>query len=58
MSAYCDTCVFNAWDEDEEDYVCQADMVEDDCYRLLADSRSGCPFYRNDNEYEVVRHQM
>ena len=46
MSAYCDTCVFNAWDEDEEDYVCQADMDEDDCYRLLADSRSGCPFLR------------
>lgn len=32
--AFCDTCAYNAWDDDEEDYVCQADMDEDDYYRF------------------------
>ncbi|MBQ0058652.1 MAG: hypothetical protein KBS83_01640 [Lachnospiraceae bacterium] len=58
MAGTCDNCVFCAYDEDEEDYICQADMDEDDYYRFLTDKHEGCPFFRLDDEYAVVRHQM
>lgn len=56
--SFCDTCAYNAYDEEEDSWVCQADMDEDDYYRFLTDRHSGCPFYRSDDEYAVVRHQM
>jgi hypothetical protein len=31
------------WDEDE--------------YSRFLTSKDSCPFYRNDNEYEIVKHQ-
>jgi hypothetical protein len=58
MAGTCDNCTYYAYDEDEEDYFCQADMDEDDYYRFLTDTHTGCPFYQSDNEYEIVRHQM
>ena len=54
----CDTCVNYVYDEDDESYDCMVSMDEDDVYRLNADPHAECPFYRNDDEYEVVRHQM
>lgn len=58
MNGSCGSCTYYAYDEDEEDYFCQADMDEDDYYHFLTDTHSGCPFYRSDDEYEIVRHQM
>ena len=54
----CDTCVYYVYDEDEEDYFCEAYMDEDEVARLANDHRAVCPFYRLDDEYAVVRHQM
>ena len=54
----CDECVFYAYDDEAEDYFCSVDMDEDDYARLVSDSRESCPYYRADNEYEIVRHQM
>ena len=47
-----------AWDDDYGDYVCEADMDEDDYVRLQTDSHSVCPYYQNGDEYIVVRHQL
>ena len=58
MAGTCESCTYYGYDEDAEDYFCQADMDEDDYYHFLTDGRSSCPFYQSDNEYEVVRHQM
>ncbi len=53
----CDSCAYYAYDEEFEEYYCTVDLDEDDLYRLNADSRSSCPYYRNGDEYAVVRRQ-
>ncbi len=54
----CDHCANNEYDEDDEAWYCGVNMDEDDYYRFLTGGNKNCPFYRSDDEYEVVRHQM
>ena len=55
----CDTCANYFYDEDYEDYICDVDMDEDDYARLFSGKREeSCPYYRNGDEYRVVRKQM
>lgn len=54
----CDYCAYYTYDEIDEMYYCEANMDEDDMARFLASGRKSCPFFRNGDEYEVVRHQM
>lgn len=58
----CDTCNNLEWDEDAQDYVCIADVDEDDYARMMLEERGGhphqrCPYWVNGDEYAVVRHQ-
>ncbi len=54
----CETCAYYEYDEDEEAYFCSVDMDEDDYYRMITGQHKSCPFYRNGDEYAVVKHQM
>ncbi len=54
----CDSCAYYEYDEDDEAYYCSVAMDEDDYYRFITGQQRSCPFYRNDDEYAVVRHQM
>ena len=54
----CDTCSFYSYDEDYECYTCDVNMDEDELVRLMYDSHYSCPYYRNGDEYAVVRKQM
>ena len=54
----CDICSNNVYDEDDECYYCEANMDEDDAVRLMAGHYKGCPYYRNGDEYAVVRKQI
>ena len=54
----CDTCSNYIFDEDYDDYMCVADIDEDESARLFADSHYACPYYSLDNEYSIVKHQM
>ncbi len=54
----CEQCAYFAYDEEYEEYICEADMDEDDYSRLVSGNYRSCPFYRNGDEYAVVRHQM
>jgi len=54
----CDTCVYNVYDEEDEEYYCEVDMDEDDAARLMQGHYKECPYYQLDDEYAVVRHQM
>ena len=54
----CDTCLFYNFDEDYGEMVCDADMDEDDYARMLERGTSACPFWRDGDEYSVVKHQM
>ncbi len=55
--AVCDTCAYLAYDEDYDDYVCTMNLDEDDLARFYASDAKMCPYYRNGDEYAVVRHQ-
>ena len=54
----CEDCEYYEYDEDYEEYFCSVDMDEDDYLRMIGESRSSCPYYRNGDEYKVVRHQI
>ena len=54
----CDYCNNMVYDEEMEEYVCDVDMDEDDAARLMQGHYKECPYYQNDDEYAVVRHQM
>ena len=68
----CDACVNYEYDEDYECYCCMVNLDEDEMVSLLDYSRyydklempiprnrdRVCPYFRLDDEYAVVRHQM
>ena len=54
----CETCVYYEYDEEDEEYYCSVNMDEDDYARLLGGGRKECRYYRNDDEYAVVKHQI
>ena len=54
----CEYCCYFMYDEDTEEYVCDVNMDEDDYGRLVSDHFKTCPFFKDGDEYNVVRHQM
>ena len=57
MDVICQQCAYLIYDEDDEEYVCDAQMDEDDYSRLSTGGYRNCPYYRNGDEYKVVRKQ-
>lgn len=53
----CEECVNYDYDEEYEEYVCLANLDEDDMARLLQGHYKECPFYRPGDEYSIVRKQ-
>ncbi len=59
MSAdICEECNNYMYDDEEECYVCDMNLDEDDMYKFLTGNNKDCPYYQSNNEYEVVKHQM
>ena len=58
MSVSCDFCAYNEYDEEDEAYYCSVNMDEDDMVRFMTNHHDSCPYYRNGDEYRVVRLQM
>ena len=54
----CENCLYYEYDEEYEDYSCSVDMDEDDYARLMQDPHTSCPFWRDGDEYQVVKHQI
>lgn len=55
----CDECMYYDYDEETEEYYCsQSALDEDDYARMIGDSHYRCPFYRQGNEYTIVRKQI
>lgn len=54
----CEMCANYVYDEDYECYICLVNLDEDEMYRFLSCSQRECPYFRLDDEYGVVRHQM
>ena len=54
----CETCAYYVYDEEDEEYYCDVDLDQDDYGRLVSGELTRCPFYRDGDEYKVVRHQL
>ena len=54
----CDECLYYVFDDDYQEHVCDANMDEDDYARMLERGGKECPYWRDGDEYRVVRHQM
>lgn len=54
----CDYCANYVYDEDDESYYCDVNLDEDEYYRFMNSDYKECPYFRNGDEYLVVRHQM
>ena len=54
----CERCQFYSFDEYAEEYVCDVEMDEDELIRLSGRNFKECPYFRDGDEYKVVRHQI
>lgn len=54
----CDNCVNYVYNEYYECYECLVNLDEDEMMRFLNGDSSECSFFRLDDEYGVVRHQI
>ena len=54
----CETCENYVYDDEYEYYVCEVNLDEDEMQKFLSGSLDSCPYYRPDDEYRIVRHQM
>ncbi len=57
-SASCDYCCYFTYDDETEEWVCDVNMDEDDYGRLMSTNFKECPYFKDGDEYKVVRHQM
>ena len=53
----CDFCAFFVSDEETGEEYCSVNFDEDDFARFLSNPADSCPYYRSDDEYEIVKHQ-
>lgn len=53
----CEHCGNYSYDDEEEDWFCEAAMDEDDTAQLLLNKSAHCPYWRSSDEYRTVRHQ-
>ncbi len=53
----CESCYSYRFDDQSGYYVCEMDLDEDEAERYFHGGYSGCPFYRSNDDYEIVRHQ-
>ena len=58
MATRCEECAYFVYDEEYEEYLCEIDLDEDEVARFYSDAHYNCTYYRNGDEYKVVRHQM
>ena len=58
MASQCDLCAYYWIDEEDGTGECQVNLDEDEYYRFISTEYKECPYYRNGDEYRVVRHQM
>lgn len=53
----CDYCAFLEIDDETGEEFCTVSFDEDDLEHFLSGSNNSCPYYRSNDEYEIVRHQ-
>ena len=56
MTGTSEDCAYNVYDDEMDEYVCEAYLDEDEFYRVQT-CGGACPYYRSGDDYELVRHQ-
>ena len=54
----CECCVYYVFDEEYGYYTCESDLDEDEMGRFMTNTFSFCPYFRLNDEYQIVRKQM
>ncbi len=58
MQLNCQDCAYYEYDEEDDAWYCTANIDEDDFGRLFESKFRNCPYYRRDDEYQIVRKQI
>ena len=54
----CDMCQNYCYDEEFEEYYCDINLDEDEYMRFLSTvTETKCPYFKNGDEYSIVRKQ-
>lgn len=53
----CETCENYIYDEQYDSYYCDMNLDEDEMMHFLTGSFGNCPYYRDNDEYRIVRKQ-
>ncbi len=53
----CEECAYYAYDEEYDEYFCDMALDEDEMMRFVSGHYTACPYFRNGDEYAVVRKQ-
>ena len=54
----CEYCGNYAYVEENDYYVCEVNLDEDEMVRFLSGRDFACPYYQPGDEYRIVRKQM
>ena len=54
MTGTCDDCAYNVYDDEMDEYVCEAYLDEDEFYRLMQTGKS-FPSSRSGDDYDLLR---
>lgn len=53
----CESCNNYVYDEEYDEYLCEAYFDEDELAQLMQNSRAVCPHWCTGDDYKVVRRQ-
>ena len=53
----CETCSNYIYDDIYDYYFCDANLDEDEMEKFLSGSYRECPYYRDNDDYKIVRKQ-
>ena len=53
----CGNCNNFVYDEEYDEYICEAYFDEDELARLRTDTKEPCPYWKSNDEYRTVRRQ-
>ena len=54
----CECCGNYVYDEQNDYYVCEVNLDEDEMAHFMQDTYYNCPYFQMGDEYKIVRKQM
>ncbi|MGO5052421.1 DUF6472 family protein [Lachnospiraceae bacterium LCP25S3_G4] len=54
----CESCIYYVYDEEYDYFSCEQDLDEDEMMKFVKGMFRECPYYRCNDDYRIVRHQM